>query len=283
MYEGAPIDLPEHPDNLEATYSVQDRWLNDYHGCVPHRLTDPESAARVRRAYYALVTYVDDKVGELMASLEENGFADDTVILFCSDHGDMLCEKGMVQKRSFYEWSARIPLIMHFPRNEYAGIKVDAPVSLIDVMPTLLDIAGVEDRQPYDGQSLMGLIDGTDTEERVAFAEIYSEGIHGPCLMVRKDRYKYIYVHERDEQLFDLEADPGEWNNLSDQTAYQSIKEELRSLILDQFDVEAIDREVQASLLRRQLVREAMVRTGTSWDVFPQFEGRKRMLAQYLP
>jgi hypothetical protein len=90
-------------------------------------------------------------------------------------------------------------------------------------------------------------------------------------------------VHNRDEQLFDLESDPGEWNNLSDHSAYQSVKDELRALILKQFDVEAIDREVQASLLRRQLVREAMDRTGTSWDVFPRFEGRKRMLAQYLP
>ena len=125
MYGDKPIDVPAHPENLEATYSTQDRWLNDYHGCADHDLTDPESAARVRRAYYGLVTYIDDKVGELMASLEENGLADSTVVVFCSDHGDMLCEKGMVQKRCFYEWSAQVPLIVRLPQAEPSGVVVE--------------------------------------------------------------------------------------------------------------------------------------------------------------
>jgi choline-sulfatase len=282
LYDGLPIDVPARPENPEETYSIQDRWLNDYHGCGDYDLTDPGSAARVRRAYYGLVTYVDDKVGELLASLEENGLADNTVILFCSDHGDMLCEKGMVQKRTFYEWSARIPLIVRFPDRRQAGRTIDAPVSLIDVLPTCLDIAGVEERLPYDGQSLMGLIDGSEATERVAFSEIHSEGIHGPCFMIRKGRFKYIHVHARDEQLFDLEADPGEWNNLARDPALREVVEELRGRILRQFDPEAIDREVEASTRRRQLIREAMNRTQTRWDAAPQFDEHKDTLSQYL-
>jgi len=283
MYEGEPIDVPEHPDNLEETYSMQDRWLNDYHGCADYDLTNPESATRVRRAYYGLVTYIDDKVGELMASLEENGLADNTIVVFCSDHGDMLCEKAMVQKRCFYEWSARVPMIMHFPGRWRAGAKIDTPVSLIDLMPTMLDLAGVENRLPHDGKSLMGLIDGSDTEERVAFSEIHSEGIHGACFMIRKGKFKYIYVHRHDDQLFDLEADPGEWNNLTDDPDYRELKEELKARILDQFDPDDIDREIQAGIRRRQLIREAMNITKTRWDVSPQFDGRKDSLSQYLP
>jgi choline-sulfatase len=283
LYEGQPIEVPERPANLEETYSLQDRWLNDYHGCAEYDLTDPASAARVRRAYYGLVTYVDDKVGELLAALEENGLAENTVVLFCSDHGDMLCEKGMVQKRCFYEWSARVPLIVRFPDKWQAGRAIDAPVSLIDILPTLLDVAGVEERLPHDGASLIGLIDGRDRAERVAFSEIHSEGIHGPCFMIRKGRWKYIYVYDRDEQLFDLDADPGEWNNLAADPALVGIKEDLRERILQRFDPEAIDREVQASTRRRQMIREAMNLTQTCWDYSPQLDGRKDTLSQYLP
>jgi choline-sulfatase len=283
MYEGQSIDVPARPENLKETYSLQDRWLNDYHGCGDHDLTDPTSAARVRRAYYGLVTYVDDKVGELMSSLEENGLADSTVVIFCSDHGDMLCEKGMVQKRCFYEWSARVPLIVRFPDQWCAGHKVDVPVSLIDILPTILDLVGVEKHLPYDGQSLLGLINGSDAEERAAFAEIHSEGIHGPCFMVRQGDYKYVYVHGHDEQLFDLQADRGEWNNLAADPAYGETKEALKARILAQFDPDAIDEAVQASVRRRQLVREAMNATGTRWDVSPQFDGHKDTLSQYLP
>jgi choline-sulfatase len=283
LYEGEPIDVPARPPDLEAGYSVQDRWLNDYHGCGDHNLTDPQSAARVRRAYYALVTYVDDKVGELMASLEENELADSTVVLFCSDHGDMLCEKGMVQKRCFYEWSARVPLIARFPGGWQANEKIDAPVSLIDLLPTVLDWTGVEERLPYDGQSLLGLIDGSDLDERVAFSEIHSEGIHGPCYMVRSGRFKYIYVHERDEQLFDLEADPGEWKNLAGDPRFGDTARELKALILCRFDPPAIDKAVQAGIRRRQLIREAMNLTGTRWDASPQYDARRDTLSQYLP
>jgi choline-sulfatase len=282
MYEGESIDVPECPKNLEEIYSIQDRWLNDYHGCGNYNLTDPESVIRVRRAYYGLVSYIDDKVGELMASLKENGFLDNTVVLFTSDHGDMLCEKGMVQKRTFYEWSARTPLILRFPDQSYSGKKIDVPVSLIDILPTFLDIARVEKRLPYDGKSLMGLVDGSDKSERVAFAEIHSEGIHGACFMIRYGNFKYIYVHGHDEQLFDLETDPGEWNNLTDDPDYDDLKEGLRKRILQQFDPDAISAEVEASLLRRQLVREAMKLNDTSWDNSPQFDGRRDALSQYL-
>jgi choline-sulfatase len=218
-----------------------------------------------------------------MASLEENGLADNTVVVFSSDHGDMLCEKAMVQKRCFYEWSARVPLIIRFPDKWKAGAKVNAPVTLIDLMPTILDLAGVENRLPYDGKSLIGLIDGSDTEERVAFSEIHSEGIHGPCFMIRKGKFKYIYVHGHDDQLFDLEADPGEWNNLANDSNYEGLKEELKARTLDQFDPDAIDKEVQAGIRRRQLIREAMNIAKTKWDVSPQFDGGRNSLSQYLP
>lgn len=283
LYEDEPIDVPVRPDSLEKTYSVQDLWLNDYYGCDSVDLFNEESARRVRRAYYALVTYVDDKVGELLATLEGTGLADNTIVVFCSDHGDMLCEKGMVQKRSFYEWSARVPLIVRMPDGSHAGHTVDAPVSLVDLMPTMLDWAGVEERLPMDGRSLVPLMEGDAGEDRIAFAEIHSEGIHGNCFMARKGQFKYIYIHGRDEQLFDLAVDPDEWNNLADDALHTEVKAELRAAILEQFDPDAIEEDVVAGLQRRRLIREAMAQAGTRWDAQIRLDGSRDTMAQYLP
>ncbi len=287
LYEGAPIDVPELPDNLEATYSAMDRWLNSNHGVryFAAELRDPASLRRVRRAYYAMVTYIDRKVGELLHTLQEHGLWENTLIIFTSDHGDMLCEKGMVQKRVLYEFSARVPLVMRFPNDRYAGTVVREPANLVDLLPTLLDIAGVEVgvRQPVDGQSLMGLIDGSDRATRTTFSEEHVEDVAVPCFMVRRGRFKYIHIHGVDRQLFDLEADPGEWHNLAGQPEYRDVEDELRVAILERFDPEAIEADVRRSLHARRLILEAMRRNGTLWDYTPPFDPSRDALQQYLP
>jgi choline-sulfatase len=286
LYDGLEIEVPEFPENVEESWSTLDKWLNTYHGVAKaEQLRDPESMRRVRRAYYALVTYVDRKLGELLDALEENGFRKDTVVVFTSDHGDMLLEKGMVQKRTFYEWSARVPLIFHFPDGWQRGTVRPEPVNLIDLFPSFLDIAGVsqEDRLPVDGKSLIGLLDGSETGERVALSEYHSQGSHAPCFMVRQGKFKYVLIHGYESQLFDLEADPGEWNNLSGKPSHRGIEEQLRSRILSEFDPDAIDEAVQESVRKRTLVRRAMQVTGIHWDVEPRFDPTKRITDQYLP
>jgi choline-sulfatase len=286
MYEGEEIEIPAFPENLEATYSTLDGWLNTYHGVAKaEHLRDPDSMRRVRRAYYALVTYIDVKVGELLDSLEENGFGEDTIIVFASDHGDMLCERGMVQKRTFYEWSSRVVLIMRFPDGRQRGTARPEPVNLIDLFPTFLDVAGVaeEERLPVDGRSLTGLLDGSDAGDWVAFSEYHSQGAHGPCFMVRQDAYKYVSIHGYESQLFDLEADPGEWRNLAGRPAYKDIEEHLRARILAQFDPDGIERAVMESVHKRMLVKRAMALTGTRWDAEPRFDPAKGITDQYLP
>lgn len=285
LYENAEIDVPGFPDNLEDTYSTLDRWLNVYHGIskAPH-LRDPESLRRVRRAYYALVTYVDRKVGELLRVLAETSYAENTVVVFCSDHGDMLGERGMVQKRTFYEWSSRVPLIVRLPDRAHAGTTRPEPASLIDLLPTLCDLAGVpeSERLPVDGRSLLPLIEGGEDGERQVFSEYHSQGSHAPCFMVRRDRYKYVYIHGHDAQLFDLHTDPGEWHNLAGDPAYTDVVADLRGRILAQFDPDAIERRVSASVRRRWLVKDAMDRSGTHWDVEPRFDPARPVTEQYL-
>lgn len=277
LYEGAAIDIPECPANLAETYSAMDRWLNEVHETDQVNLGDPDSLTQLRRAYYGLVTYIDRKVGELLATLEQTGQRD-TIVIFTSDHGDMLAEKRMVQKRCFYEWSVRIPLIVRFPDGRAAGRKVAEPVSLLDVVPTLLDLAGVPaaERLPLDGTSLMGLVAGTDTTARIVFSEYHVEKVRAPCFMVRAGNYKYVYIHGHGSQLFDLMADPGEWHNLAGRPEMQKLEEELRGLILAQFDPDRIAASGEVSVRRRELIRQAMARNDTHWDYFPYFDATKQ-------
>ena len=282
LYEGEEIEIPEFPENLEETYSSMDRWLNAYHGVKRSDLRNPDGLRRLRRAYYALVTYMDQKVGELLHSLEENGLSDSTVVIFTSDHGDMLCEKEMVQKRTFYEPSCRVPLICRFPDGRGAGAQCDEPVSLIDLLPTLCHLAGAPDVLPCDGASLMGLVNGCDTAPRVVFSEMHSEAMGAPCFMVRSDCHKYVYVHGHDSQLFDLDTDPGEWHNLAGDPDYGDVASELEARILERFDPDSIAADVVASLHRRALIKQAMASNGTRWDYFPAFDARKHTLDQYV-
>ena len=283
LYENERIDIPEFPQDLDRTYSMMDRWLNAYHGVKRVDLRDPDSLYRLRRAYYALVTYMDRKVCELLDALEENHLLDDTVVIFTSDHGDMLCEKEMVQKRSFYEWSSRIPLIVRLPGGQEAGARCPQPVSLVDILPTLCDLCGVEERLPCNGRSLIGLAMGAETEDRVVFSEMHSEAMGAPCFMVRRGHHKYVYIHGYGAQLFDLERDPGEWHNLAGDPDCRDVEAHLRECILNTFDPDAIAHEVLESLYRRQTIRQAMEISGTSWDHTPIFDAEKPALDQYLP
>jgi choline-sulfatase len=197
----------------------------------------------------------------------------------------MLCEKSMVQKRIFYDYSARVPLLMRFPHDQYAGTIVKEPVNLIDLLPTFLDVVGVpaEARLPMDGQSVMGLVDGTDTAPRTTFSEMHVEDNPVPCFMVRRGKYKLIYLHGVGAQLFDLEADPDEWENLSGKPELASVEADLRNAILERFDVEAIERDIVRSIRARQLILPAMRRNNTLWDYEPRYDPNRDATRQYLP
>ena len=257
--------------------------LNAYHGVEKSALRDPDSMRRLRRAYHGLTTYMDDKVGGLLATLEETGLAENTVVVFASDHGDMLCEREMVQKRCFYEWSARVPLIVCFPDGWKKGTTMTTPVSLLDLLPTFNDLAGVQDPLPHDGNSLLALLESGEDAERVTYSQAH-EAVGMPCIMARQGRYKYNYIHGYEPQLFDLEADPKEWTNLAGRVDTQDTEDHLRGMIRRRFgDPEDMYQRNLESLYRRQLIAGVMRDYGQTWRHNPVLDHRKGAMQQYLP
>jgi choline-sulfatase len=275
LYENVDVPIPSWPEDVESTYSALDRWANDAHGCADVDLDDPVALQALRRSYYGLVTYVDRKLGELLDVLDATRQADDTLVVFTSDHGDMLGERRMVQKRCFYEWSARIPLIVRRPGGP-EGTSVADPVSLLDLLPTLCELVGAEVPVPVDGRSFVGLIDGAREPDRFVLSEYHVEKVRAPCFMARRGNHKLVLVHGHGEQLFDLASDPGEWRDLSGDPAVAGVQQELRALILDRFAPDEIARRGAESVRRREIVRDATARTAVRWDHTPEFDAKRQ-------
>ncbi len=277
MYKDAEVPLPHYPADMDAHYSDFDRAFLRWYGLDRNDIRAPEHLLAMRRGFAALSHYVDDKLGELLAVLEERGLRDDTIVIFTSDHGEMLGEKGLIQKRSHYEWSVRIPLIIDMP-GAAAG-SVNTAVSLIDLPATLLDLVGTEAVRPMDGRSLLPALRGEALSDEPVISEYHGEGIMRPCFMVRKGAWKYLYTHRAEPQLFNLEEDPGEWRNHAGRCEVAAIEAELNAIVTGgRFDLDFIEKDVWARLAQKQVVNAAMAANRTSWD----YEVRINPSSQYV-
>ena len=231
-----------------------------------------------RRAYYANVSYVDEWVGKLQDTLVACNMEQDTTIIFTADHGDMLGEFGLWYKMSFREWSCRIPLIIHRPSRFKPG-RISCPVAQVDILPTLLDLAqentGVqrpEEIDPLCGRSLLPQCDGkVEGDPGVAISEYLAEGTGAPMLMIRSGKYKYIQCQTDPEQLFDLELDSSELNNLAMDPELQDTLGRFRGQAAQHWDPAALRDKVIASQKRRKAVYKAL-RVGRyqGWAFQPQ-------------
>lgn len=278
LYEGAEIELPEIPAGLSACESEMDRWLGNFEGVPDDMLADADTMRRFRRAYYGLVSYADSKLAELLDTLDDLGMRNDTATFFTSDHGDMLGERRLVEKRVFYEWSARVPLLASWPGRWAAGTHCAEPVTLVDLFPTLVELAAAPPPTAVDGRSFLDVLEGRPDSgpERVAVSEYHGEGVKACCFMVRRGPYKYIYIDGYPGQLFDLRTDPDELDNLAGQPASAEIEASLHGELLARFDLEAVAADVQQSQAEHALLRQAM-REGerTHWDHQPFFDARE--------
>jgi choline-sulfatase len=189
-------------------------------------------AHRATAAYCGMVEWVDRQYGRVIAKLEELNVLDDFVIAFLSDHGEMLGQKGLWEKQQYFEASARVPFSITAPRHLAGGGQtVRHNVSLVDLFPTLCELAAIPVPPGLDGRSLVPLMEGNaDGWPNAVYSELYNIR-NGPSEMVKHGDLKYFRYHGKDwpEQLFDLAADPVENRNLIDDPAYAADLQRLRA------------------------------------------------------
>ncbi len=243
----------------------------------------PEQVRRSRRGYFANISYVDDKVGELIDTLERTRMAGDTVIVFCSDHGEMLGERGLWFKMSFFEGSARVPLMIAGP-GIAAGL-FTTPVSNLDICPTLCDLAGADMSavMPWtDGQSLKPLMAGAARTEPVLM-EYAAEGSYAPMVAVRSRQYKFVHCEIDPPQLFDLESDPLERENLAGRAEHAQVVARFMEMVRTRWDMARFDSEVRESQARRWVVYPAL-RNGAyyPWDFQPLQVASERYMRNHM-
>ena len=271
----APLDDDPHSRRLRGAIEAD-------------RVRPTEAQIRnARHAYYGNVTYCDGWAEQLLNTVHSLGLADDTIVVVLADHGDMLGERGLWYKMNFFEGSARIPLIVHAP-NRFAPGRVTEPVSLVDILPTLMDLAEVT-QEPVDslaGTSLVPLCagePGAQAEARTVIGEYMAEGSVEPIVMIRRGLLKFISCPADPDQLFDLAADPHELDNLAGNATWADTVATLRAEVAARWDLDQLRREVLVDQARRRLVDTAN-RSGvfTPWDFTPPRNAADEYMRNHL-
>lgn len=256
-FRGRELPLPAMPE--DADHGPMDAWLNDFH-YVPEiraRLMTRENLQWLHETFYAMLYDLDRRVGELLSALEQHAHGD-TVVVFTSDHGDMMGERGMVQKRYFYEPSVRVPLIVALPGRFAPGRRQEL-TTLLDLFPTLAALAGAPTPAGLPGADLLPALNGdTPSAERTIFAEYHGEGVHAPCFMVRRGDAKYLYVHGFEERLYDLRADPAETTNVANDPGRDPVRRALRAALFEQFEPAAVARAARTSQRNRRFIYDCL-------------------------
>jgi choline-sulfatase len=230
MYSPESMPLPDVPlDYLDKRHAIFEQLA------AFQRVSTPIAAERIRRAraaYFGMITELDRMVGNVLDELEKTGQMDRTLIVYTSDHGEMLGENGLWFKNVLLENAARVPLIMvgaGMPR----GKTVNTPVMHVDMVATMLELAGLPRDPKLRGHSLVGFAQGSPgAHPGVAYSESHSEGNCTGSFMIRKANWKYIYATGYEPILFDLQRDPGELQNLAGTPETAAIQRELHPELL---------------------------------------------------
>ena len=234
---------PEYMNMYDpARLTMRENWS----GPVDRRRGQSMGTRADIAGYYAAITFLDDEVGRIVEALKQSGRFDNTVILITSDHGDMLGSQGTVLKRKPWSESLQVPGIVHYPAAVPAGRNLSMPVSHVDLVPTLLGLAGVAMPPRVSGLDLSAHLLATDPggrpgapAPRSVYAQSYTpteQGEHPPWRGVRTERHTYARHQDRPWMLYDNEADPFQKNNLAGKADYTELQAELDALTMDWFE-----------------------------------------------
>jgi arylsulfatase A-like enzyme len=212
MYDPGKIPLPQSiTDTMENSPYVK---ANKQY--LSPRYRDPDKVRQFIATYYGLVKEIDDWVGKILDKLDQHGLADNTLVIFVSDHGEMMGSHGLASKNIFYEESVHIPFLMRLPGSIAAGTRINSPVSTRDIFPTILDYLGQESQKDINSQSLRGVIEGKEARDFVVSE--WREMSSVPTYMIRSGDWKLLISKIPDassvDALYNLKDDPYEMNNL---------------------------------------------------------------------
>ncbi|KAF2830558.1 choline-sulfatase [Ophiobolus disseminans] len=284
-YEGVDIPLPkvEIPEEEQDQHSQRllrtiELWGNP----VPD-----EAKIRARRAYFAACSFVDDQVGKLVQLLKNCYLDKDTVVVFSGDHGDMLGERSLWYKMSWFENSARVPMVINCP-SKFEPKTVGESVSTMDLLPTFIDLAGGDASAilPIDGSSLHEYLVSDKPGKDEVFGEYMGEGTVTPMYMIRRHQWKYTYSLVDPPQLFDLVNDPQELHNLatSSKPHYQEVLAGFEAEAREKWDFQQIHQDTLKSQRMRQIAWSALqIGRKESWDYQPPYNDKERFIRSHIP
>jgi len=191
---------------------------------------------RTRAAYYALCTELDDNVSRLLDALDRTGLDEETLVVYCSDHGEPLGDHETWWKCNMYEPSVGVPLVARGPG--VTDAEVDVPVNLLDAVPTIAETVGVEPDPGWQGRSLWPAMRGEPFDRRPVLSEYHAHGTSRGAFMLRDGRFKYVYYPDNPAQLFDRAADPDEMENRADDPdpEHAAVVDRLHDALVDRVD-----------------------------------------------
>ncbi|MBH3460935.1 choline-sulfatase [Pseudomonas putida] len=281
LYESVDIPLPRDEIAQDQQDPHSQRLLKVYD--LWNKTLPADKIRDARRAYFGACSYIDDNIGRLLQTLEDCGLAEDTLIVFSGDHGDMLGERGLWYKMHWFEMSARVPLLVHAPKR-FAAARVSASVSTCDLLPTLVELAGgaVDNSLHLDGRSLLGHLQGQGGHDEV-IGEYMAEGTVGPLMMIRRGAYKFVYSEDDPCLLYDLSRDPHERENLTGSPDHQGLLQAFVDEARQRWDVSSLRQQVLASQRRRRLVAEALaIGKLKSWDHQPLVDASQQYMRNHI-
>ena len=235
-------------------------WWREHTGSLD--LPD-EAVIRARTAYYGLVTSFDRLVGAILDRLDALGLAENTLVIYVSDHGDQIGKRGLWWKQTFYEESVKVPLIMAWPGVLPEGERRSQTLNLIDLGPTMLEALGAPALPNTQGRSFLQVAkDAATPWLDETFSEYCTDGM-APWAgtqpvqqrMIRRGRWKLVYYHGHRPQLFDLEDDPTELNDLAAKPRYAGLCDALTDRVLADWDPEAIARRMAGRIASKRLLQ----------------------------
>ena len=250
-----PLNQMILPDCGDETFETQHPVIQHLRYFFHNNEPLPEEVTRTALAsYYAVITLTDSYIGRLLDVIDNSHLQENTIVIYLSDHGEMAGQHGIWQKQCFYESSVRVPIIIRTPWG-VQGVRVAENVSLVDIMPSILDMAGIEMSTGLRGESLKGFVEGHKGTDHVIFSEYHAQGMLNAGYMVKKGHYKYNYYVGHRPQLFDLRTDPGEFMDLACDESLTTVREDFHRELLGILDPVEVDKGVKENQQKEGLER----------------------------